>query len=243
MDIEPLHRNSLSDEVYARLVQEILAGGLQPGETLASERELAEMFGVNRHAVREALKRVQQTGLVRIAQGGKTRVLDWRAHAGLEVLAGLANSESVPPERLLLDIAVMRRTVAADAARLCAEQASDEQVAEVVSAADAYPEQPADFPELFAADQAYWRAVVAGSGNVAYQLAFNTLVREMTEIGPTELGKLPFGEEFSRRDAHTALASRIAERDAEGAQAAAAELLGLVVETLFESQRVGKWST
>ena len=59
---------------------------------MPSERTLAEELGVNRHAVREALKRLQQAGLIRIAQGGATRVLDWRQSGGLEVLLDLMNA-------------------------------------------------------------------------------------------------------------------------------------------------------
>ena len=39
--------------------------------------------------MREALKRLQQSGLVRISQGGATRVRDWRRHGGLDLLLEL----------------------------------------------------------------------------------------------------------------------------------------------------------
>ena len=45
---------------------------------------------IERHLVREALGRLEQLGLVRIAQGGATRVLDFRRTAGLDLLAVLA---------------------------------------------------------------------------------------------------------------------------------------------------------
>ena len=90
MDVTPIARTAVSDEVLARIVDEILSGRLAPGDPLPAERELAERFGVNRHAIREALKGVRQAGLVHIAQGGKTRVLDWRESAGLDVLSAVA---------------------------------------------------------------------------------------------------------------------------------------------------------
>ena len=98
MDVNPIPRGStVSDAVFARFVEEILSGRWPAGEPVPSERELALAWQVNRHAVREALKRVQQAGLVRISHGGKTRVLDWRTHAGLDVLSGLVTAGVIPP--------------------------------------------------------------------------------------------------------------------------------------------------
>ncbi|MFZ2239644.1 MAG: GntR family transcriptional regulator, partial [Gordonia amarae] len=64
MEIQPIERAAVSDEVLGRLVTEILSGRLAPGDPLPAERELALRFGVNRHAIREALKGVRQAGLV-----------------------------------------------------------------------------------------------------------------------------------------------------------------------------------
>ena len=40
-----------------------------PGDRLATEQELAERFGVNRHTLRRAMASLQQEGLIRIEQG------------------------------------------------------------------------------------------------------------------------------------------------------------------------------
>ena len=48
-----LRREPVSDQLYARLRDQILTGALAPGEPLPSERDLAADYGVNRHAVRE----------------------------------------------------------------------------------------------------------------------------------------------------------------------------------------------
>ncbi|WP_228831698.1 FadR/GntR family transcriptional regulator, partial [Nocardia elegans] len=108
MEFAVVGRTAVSDAVFGQLVDAILTGRIAPDEPLPAERELAETFQVNRHAVREALKRVQQSGLVRVAQGGKTRVLDWRANGGLDLLSALARSGSVPAQRILRDIAEMQ---------------------------------------------------------------------------------------------------------------------------------------
>lgn len=223
----PIRRTAVSDEVFARLVQEILTGAILPGEPLPSERELAETFAVNRHAIREALKRVRQAGLVLIAQGGKTRVLDWQEHAGLDVLVELVRVGVVPPLRMLRDIAEMRMSVGADAVRACAERGSEEVLARLVAAA-------ADYPAL-EADAAFWGAIIEGADNLAYRLSYNTLLAAILDLGVESFHGLL--EEYADRDAHVHLASLIAERRATEAHEAATRLLRRAVTQIDQLDR------
>ena len=59
--------------MYARLGEAILDGSLAPGERLR-DHELAERLGVSRTPVREALQRLERTGLVEVAPNRYTRV-------------------------------------------------------------------------------------------------------------------------------------------------------------------------
>ncbi len=125
-----------SDLVHARLRADVLEGRLAPGEAVPSERALAEELGVNRHAVREALKRLEQAGLVRITQGGATRVQDWRVSAGLEVLLDLVASPDGPPPELARAVLEMRESIGVDAARRCAARAGAAERAALAEAAE-----------------------------------------------------------------------------------------------------------
>ena len=90
LNVKALPRaGTISEALFARLVEEILTGRWPAERPAPSERELAVALQVNRHSVREALKRLQQAGLVQISQGGSTLVLDWRTNAGLDMLAAL----------------------------------------------------------------------------------------------------------------------------------------------------------
>jgi DNA-binding FadR family transcriptional regulator len=162
-----------SDLVHDRLRRQILDGTLAPGDAVPSERVLAEQLEVNRHAVREALKRLQQAGLVRISQGGATRVQDWRDSGGLDLLLDLASQPEIPAE-LVRSVLEMRASIGIDAARRCAERADEGWRAEIVrrAAAAAGAATPAQTDERYAD---LWRAVVAGAENLAYRLALNSL--------------------------------------------------------------------
>ena len=64
-----LKRETLSDQVAARLMEHIVNENLQPGEVLPSEHKLAELFGVSRPVVREALRSLSAQGVVNVVSG------------------------------------------------------------------------------------------------------------------------------------------------------------------------------
>ena len=58
-------QNSLSDQVYTMLKEQILSGELKGGMKIPEE-SLAEQFGVSRTPIREAIRRLSEYGLVTI---------------------------------------------------------------------------------------------------------------------------------------------------------------------------------
>jgi len=68
-----LEKASVSDEVHATLLGLIVDGTLEPGEKVR-DKELADRLGVSRTPVREALKRLEDAGLVEASAGRWTRV-------------------------------------------------------------------------------------------------------------------------------------------------------------------------
>ncbi|PAD77131.1 MULTISPECIES: GntR family transcriptional regulator [Paenibacillus] len=71
--IKPIKRLSLRDEVYHALKKSIITLELQPGQRL-SDKELADQFGISRTPVREALKRLEDEGLIGSLPGSSTFV-------------------------------------------------------------------------------------------------------------------------------------------------------------------------
>jgi DNA-binding FadR family transcriptional regulator len=180
----PVPRSSVSDHVFGQLRDAIVSGRHAPGDPLPGERELAAAFAVNRHAVREALRRLQQLGLLRISQGGVTRVLDWRVHAGLDLALSLAQSGDVlPVENLVRDMLEMRACVGVDAARRCAGRATGAVRRVVVDTVEGFAALAPDLSAMAEANIALWRHIVTGSGNTAYLLSFNSLVAGALAVG------------------------------------------------------------
>ena len=102
MALQPVNRRSVPEDVFEQILADVLSGEMRPGEPLPSERRLAEVLGVSRPAVREALKRVAAAGLVEVRQGDATTVRDFRRHAGLDLLPRLLLRDGQ------LDVAVAR---------------------------------------------------------------------------------------------------------------------------------------
>lgn len=211
-----------SASVHQRLREQILGGALAPGDPIPSERTLSEDLGVNRHAVREGLKRLQQAGLIRISQGGATRVQDWRSTAGLEVLLDLVEQGTEPPTELMRSVLEMRASIGVDAARRCAERgsAADREAASALAAEVAAGVEDGVGAEAVAPFVSLWGRIVDGSGNLAYRLGLNSL--------NTALDAYPqLGELLAPRDAEglRALGAALAAGDGEVAATAASRLL------------------
>jgi GntR family transcriptional regulator, transcriptional repressor for pyruvate dehydrogenase complex len=234
--LRAVEKRSLPDKVFEQLTAEIVSGRYAPGATIPSERELSEILGVNRHVVREAVKRMEQIGLVKVAHGGRTRVLDFRRTAGLDLLALVAEhaeaTEGLLP--LLLAALEMRAGIGADLARLCAQRASSEAGGKLVELAERLA-TATERAELVALDQRFWQTVLDGAGNLAYQLAFNSLIRAVHSL--RELSVPWLEQELEHSDYRRPIAAAIAAGDAESAAAAARAALTPPAATAPPAQR------
>jgi DNA-binding FadR family transcriptional regulator len=217
----------VSDEVFAALRDAILAHRYAAGDSLPPERDLAASFAVNRHAVREALQRLQASGFVRVVHGGGTRVLDIRSTAGLDLLAHIARSGVELDPMMVRDGLEMRRCIGIEAVRLAATRGSREAKARILAAATAYADN-ADND----ADRAFWEEVVDASGNFAFRLALNSLVQAID--GSPDAMDAVLAADRADLVPHAPLAEAIAAGDGDVAVRLADEIL---------SQAVAVWAT
>ncbi len=111
---QKLNRPSLRDQVYITLKQGIITLELAPGQKL-NDMELASQFGVSRTPVREALKRLEDEGLVESFPGAITRI-------------------ALLHEETAAHAFVVAAALHALAARLCASQLTVEDYAELEAA-------------------------------------------------------------------------------------------------------------
>lgn len=217
MNIEgSIARTTVSDAVYRRLRDQILGSGAEAGAPLPSERTLSETFGVNRHAVREAIKRLQQAGLVTVVHGGATRVTNWQREGGPELLTAVASGLKANQRGPLAQQIVESRV---SIARLLAGGAAAAEGFDPAGAAAAVTEDGGDV----SAYRELWRDIASASGNLAAQLTLNSLDAGLEALEAE--GQSVFASEAGRTAEIAALAGAIAAGDVAAAQKAASELL------------------
>lgn len=231
MDLEPVSRSTVSEAVFGQVLAQIVDGRLVAGDALPGERALAESLGVNRQAVREALKRLEQANLVTIAQGGATRVRDYRTTAGLELLPLLVfGADHAIDVAVLRSVLELRACVGPDAARLAAQRALPVHVRELADLVGAMAAlvavedvpSPTTMAALGAADWRFWEVIIDASDNIAYRLAFNSLRDGTAEL--VELQRQVFAVELTDVAGHRAVSTAIARSRPDRAEAAARTL-------------------
>ena len=121
---------SKAEEIIAVLRSEILRGQYRPGERLPSERDLAARFESNRGVIREAIKKLEQLGIVAVAPGG-VRVLPVE-EATLEVLGYLLELGEIQKPELIGQVLDVLAVMTSLSARSAVVEASDENITEMV---------------------------------------------------------------------------------------------------------------
>ncbi|MDM4772679.1 FadR/GntR family transcriptional regulator [Solimonas sp. SE-A11] len=208
-------KESLSESVYRQLADKILRGELPAGEPLPAERELSEALGVNRGAVREAIKRLQQARLVAVRQGGNSVVLDYRAEGGLELLPSLlVNRQGQLDTAVVRSIMAMRSALAPDIAATAVKGGAA--LADELDALLA--RMRGDAGNLKALQDhalAFWQRLVEHGGNIAFRLAFNSMTRTYTQVWDALTPVLQ--AEFRDLDNLGAIAAAVRRGDADAA--------------------------
>ena len=231
LGLQPVERSSLSDAVFEQLAAQILARQVAPGESLPSERDLVKLLGVNRGAVREGLKRLAQAGLIEQRHGGSTSVLDFRRTGSLALLGQLLfDAEGAPDLEVARSIMEMRAALAPDIARLAAERIEPEAIVGLAAIVDdmrsilaSEREASEQLDALQLCSLEFWDRLVAGSHNIAYRLAFNTLRQTYEQIREALI--LPLAAELRELDEYGRIVAALRARDGRTARASAERIV------------------
>ena len=230
MPLQPVNRRSVPDEVFDQVLAEVVDGGIGAGETLPSERRLAEVLGVSRPAVREALQRMTQTRLLDVRHGGATTVRDFRRYGGLDLLPLLLVRSGVIDPAVARSILEARLVVGPGAAALAAERGGPALEALLAETVDALAATD-DAVEQQQHALAYWDQVVDAADSIVFRLMFNSL-RAAYEPALEALAPL-MAEEVGQVDAYRVLTVAIGAGDPETARAAADRVLRPATESLL----------
>jgi DNA-binding GntR family transcriptional regulator len=85
---------TIAEQVYEHLVGQIIAGEIRPGQRV-EEQAVASQFGVSRTPVRDALRQLAGTGLVRFRPNRGVTVVDLNLDELIEVFEALGEFEAL----------------------------------------------------------------------------------------------------------------------------------------------------
>lgn len=222
MALQPVPRRSVPEDVVEQIVGEVLSGTMQPGDQLPSERRLAEVLGVSRPAVREALKRLSSIGLVEIRQGETTTVRDFRRHAGLDLLPRLLLQAGELDTAVVRSILETRLHNGPKVAELAARRHGTE-LPGLMEATVGALRSETDPIQLQRHALNFWDHLVDHADSITFRLMYNTL-RATYEPALPALATM-MAAEVSRPDAYQAIADAVIAGDAVQAADAAHALL------------------
>ncbi|HWU86827.1 MAG TPA: FadR/GntR family transcriptional regulator [Kofleriaceae bacterium] len=227
--LKPVEKQRVAEEIAEQLRSLILGGQYPPGSKLPPERELSKRLRVNRASLREALKKLEHLGLVRIRQGDGTRVQNFMETGGIELVQHLLPLAGGKPE-LIRDLLEFRRIFGRELARLAAARTpkvSEGGLAKLRDLADR-ADKVTGALELFELDFDFYVAVAQLSGNQVMLLLINT-VREGVRSFMPLLANLAAPGEIVRKH-HRELIAAVEKGDVAAAGRIADEYLRMGAE-------------
>jgi GntR family transcriptional regulator, transcriptional repressor for pyruvate dehydrogenase complex len=172
--LKAIKKTRLYEEVVGQLHQLIEAGKLKAGDRLPSERELAETFRVSRSSVREAIKTLENEGLVITRPGSGTFITAVNVEAIIAPLASLLSRG----KDALLDLFEMRRLIEPSIAALAAERATPADILRLKEICAAQNRQIRHGASAVDSDAAFHLTI----GEATHNAALQRLVASIVEI-------------------------------------------------------------
>jgi GntR family transcriptional repressor for pyruvate dehydrogenase complex len=147
-----IQASRLYEQIVHQIQESVVNGTLKEGDKLPAERELALQFGVSRTAVREAIKALQEKGLVEALPGRGTFITSGKSNQMRQSVDRILRSGQTEGTTWLVEF---REIVEPEIAALAAVRADKEAIASMREAlsvmkasmqnADAYIEADLDF--------------------------------------------------------------------------------------------------
>ena len=219
-------RTSLADSAANGIRAEIAAGRWAVGARIPIEPQLAQLLGVSRGTVREAVKTLVSRGLLEVRQG-----------SGTYVRSGFDPSSSLQKMRLasLRDQFEVRRALEVEAARLAAVRHTARDLRRLHTLLDkrGVPDAVDGGAGYIERDLAFHLAIVDISGNLALAETCRFITGYIKETIASSLGN-GMGASVPEPDeaAHRAVVEAIASRDPDRAAAAVRDFMAPMLDAL-----------
>lgn len=213
----------LHEQVLNALIESIVAEKYAPGDSLPSEAEMCEVYGVSRSSVREALRVLSEKGLIEVRHGLGTRINPperWDFMDPLVLSARRKNGAMAP---IFNDLHEARRILESEVAALAAQRAGVEDLERIQSALDEMLAASTDATVFADAAFTFHRTLFEATGNRVL-LRMTAPIREVLIYTIHAAARIPGALERTHDDLQ-AVANAIAAHDPEAARIAMREHL------------------
>ncbi|QQE80488.1 FadR/GntR family transcriptional regulator [Alicyclobacillus sp. SO9] len=154
---EPISdRMAFSQKIIAQITDKIITGELEPGDRIPPERELAEIFGVSRSVIRDAIKVLSGRGVLDVKHGIGIFVAKSRDETRQLVFTG----------EKIRDLFEIRQTLETQASAWAAERANTEYVERLKKTVDEALKDTSDLKLLAQKDAQFHVAIAESSQNL-----------------------------------------------------------------------------
>ena len=172
-----------SKKIADALSRKIVNKEYKSGKKLPTERELAEQFKTTRHSIREALKRLEALGLVKIRQGSGIIVQDIDLIGGLELFDITIRDENGNINfPLVKDILEFRDNMVRQIVYLAAKNHTQEELDELRYLLQKRKSAIYNADELQNINQRFFRVFSQATRNQIYELLYNTMWQAFLKI-------------------------------------------------------------
>jgi DNA-binding FadR family transcriptional regulator len=172
--LRSFRRGRLSGQVVEALERMIAERYARPGSRLPKEIELAEQFRVSRIVIREAMKVLEDRGVVEVRAGSGTFTTAPSPGRVMDSLLRLFQDQPIPTLDEMARMAELREILEETAAGLAAVRATAENLTEIEQALEAMA-HGADATEIVEADLRFHRAVARAAQNRYFEMVIEPL--------------------------------------------------------------------
>ena len=220
----------------------VLDGTFPPGSSLPSEAELAGRFAVSRLTVREAIRSLASTRVIRVQQGRSSTINPVEQWSALDPrLLRARGQASGEPLRLPKRLLEARRVIEVAIAEMAAERRTEDHLQRMAAAIATMQESHdnGDVPRFVEADLAFHEVLFEAADNAFLEALVQPLASVIRDLRE-ETSSAPETREHAI-DFHGRILRQVVDRDTAGAREDMREHLTLT-ELYMERFRVGRQS-
>jgi GntR family transcriptional repressor for pyruvate dehydrogenase complex len=211
---EVVSRSTLPEEIANRLLEQIRAQQLRPGDKLPAERSLAQMMEVSRPVLREALRALAIMRVVDIRQGDGTYITSLEPKQLISHLDFVFSKDSIA----LVQLLEARRVIETGNVRLAAVRVTDDELAALEERLHAMAGCIED-PERFSEHDIAMHTAVCAAANNFLLLQFMNIISTLGRVSRERTGGLRSVREAALDD-HRRILEALRRRDPDAAEAA-----------------------